>query len=34
MINSYCAHYNGNPQFSSVNAIMHAMGYRLNSQKL
>ena len=25
---------NGNPQFSSVNAIMHAMGYRLTPQKL
>jgi hypothetical protein len=24
----------GNPQFSSMNAIMHAMGYRLTSQKL
>lgn len=24
----------GNPQFSSVNAIMHAMGYRLTPQKL
>jgi probable addiction module antidote protein len=24
---------NGNPQFSSVNAIMHAMGYRLTPQK-
>ena len=25
---------NGNPQFSSVNAIMHAMGYRLTPQKI
>ena len=25
---------NGNPQFSSVNAILHAMGYRLTPQKL
>ncbi len=25
---------NGNPQFSSVNAIMNAMGYRLTPQKL
>ncbi|MGA7937011.1 MAG: addiction module antidote protein [Kovacikia sp.] len=25
---------NGNPQFSSVNAIMNAMGYRLAPQKL
>lgn len=25
---------NGNPQFSSVNAIMHALGYRLKPQKL
>jgi probable addiction module antidote protein len=25
---------NGNPQFGSVNAIMHAMGYRLAPQKL
>lgn len=25
---------NGNPQFSSVNAIMNAMGYRLMPQKL
>jgi len=25
---------NGNPQFGSVNAIMHAMGYRLTTQKL
>lgn len=25
---------NGNPQFSNVNAIMHAMGYRLTPQKL
>ncbi|NJM75901.1 MAG: putative addiction module antidote protein [Acaryochloridaceae cyanobacterium RU_4_10] len=25
---------NGNPQFSSVNAILNAMGYRLASQKL
>lgn len=25
---------NGNPEFSSVNAIMHAMGYRLAPQKL
>ena len=25
---------NDNPQFSSVNAIMHAMGYRLTPQKL
>lgn len=25
---------NGNPQFASVNAIMHAMGYRLTPQKL
>lgn len=25
---------NGNPEFSSVNAIMHAMGYRLSPQKL
>ena len=25
---------NGNPQFASVNAIMHAMGYRLMPQKL
>ncbi|PSB03257.1 addiction module antidote protein [Merismopedia glauca] len=25
---------NGNPQFSSVNAIMKAMGYRLMPQKL
>lgn len=24
----------GNPEFSSVNAIMHAMGYRLSPQKL
>ena len=24
----------GNPQFGSVNAIMHAMGYRLTAQKL
>jgi hypothetical protein len=24
----------GNPQFSSVNAIMHSMGYRLIPQKL
>jgi probable addiction module antidote protein len=25
---------NGNPQFSSVNAILNAMGYRLSPQKL
>ncbi len=25
---------NGNPQFSSVNAMMNAMGYRLTPQKL
>jgi probable addiction module antidote protein len=25
---------NGNPEFASVNAIMHAMGYRLLPQKL
>ena len=25
---------NGNPQFGNVNAIMHAMGYRLTPQKL
>jgi DNA-binding phage protein len=25
---------NGNPQFSSVNAILNAMGYRLTPQKL
>ena len=25
---------NSNPQFSSVNAIIHAMGYRLTAQKL
>jgi probable addiction module antidote protein len=25
---------NGNPQFGSVSAIMHAMGYRLTPQKL
>jgi probable addiction module antidote protein len=25
---------NGNPRFSSVNAIMNAMGYRLTPQKL
>lgn len=25
---------NGNPQFSSINAILHAMGYRLMPQKL
>jgi probable addiction module antidote protein len=25
---------NGNPQFSSINAIMRAMGYRLAPQKL
>ncbi len=25
---------NGNPQFGSVNAIMHAMGYRLTPQKM
>jgi probable addiction module antidote protein len=25
---------NGNPKFSSVNAILHAMGYRLTPQKL
>ena len=25
---------NGNPQFGSVNAILHAMGYRLAPQKL
>jgi DNA-binding phage protein len=25
---------NGNPQFGSVNAIMHAMGYRLTPEKL
>lgn len=25
---------NGNPQFSSINAIMNAMGYRLAPQKL
>lgn len=25
---------NGNPQFGRVNAIMHAMGYRLTAQKL
>ena len=25
---------NGNPQFGSVNAIMHAMGYRLTPQKI
>ena len=24
----------GNPEFASVNAIMHAMGYRLAPQKL
>lgn len=24
----------GNPEFASVNAIMHAMGYRLTPQKL
>jgi probable addiction module antidote protein len=25
---------NGNPQFGSINAILHAMGYRLTPQKL
>jgi probable addiction module antidote protein len=25
---------NGSPQFGSINAIMHAMGYRLTAQKL
>ena len=25
---------NGNPHFGSVNAIMHAMGYRLTPQKI
>ena len=25
---------NGNPQFGTVNAILHAMGYRLTPQKL
>ncbi len=25
---------NGNPQLGSINAIMHAMGYRLAAQKL
>jgi probable addiction module antidote protein len=25
---------NGNPQFSNINAILHAMGYRLAPQKL
>ena len=25
---------NGNPQFDTVNAILHAMGYRLTPQKL
>ncbi len=25
---------NGNPQFDSINAIMHAMGYRLTPEKL
>lgn len=25
---------NGNPQFGNVNAIMHAMGYRLTPQKI
>lgn len=25
---------NGNPQFGSVNAILHAMGYRLTPQKI
>ena len=25
---------NGNPEFASVNAIIHAMGYRLSPQKL
>jgi probable addiction module antidote protein len=25
---------NGNPQLGSINAIMHAMGYRLTAQKL
>ncbi len=25
---------NGNPEFSSVNSIMHAMGYRLAPQKI
>lgn len=25
---------NGNPQFDSVNAILHAMGYRLTPQKI
>jgi probable addiction module antidote protein len=25
---------NGNPQFSNINAILHAMGYRLTPQKL
>lgn len=25
---------NGNPKFESINAIMHAMGYRLTPQKL
>lgn len=25
---------NGNPQFGSVNAILHAMGYRLMPQKI
>ena len=25
---------NGSPQFSTVNAIMHAMGYRLTPQKI
>ena len=25
---------NGNPKFESINAIMHAMGYRLTLQKL
>ena len=25
---------NGNPKFESINAIMHAMGYRLTPQKM
>jgi probable addiction module antidote protein len=25
---------NGNPQFSNINAILHAMGYRLAPQKI
>jgi len=34
LFDEYADTENGNPQFGSVNAIMHAMGYRLTAQKL